>query len=82
MVAIPGGGETLGEHFASIVPGDRVVVFGLRRRVAATDALLDYVASAKAALAYVTDEGLEPNRRAGISGARQHRRGPCSIMCR
>lgn len=64
VVAIPGGGETLGEHFASIVPGDCVVVFGLRRRVAATDALLDCVASAKATLAYVTDEGLEPDRRA------------------
>lgn len=64
VVAIPGGGETLGEHFASIVPDDCVVVFGLRRRVAVTEALLDSAASAKATLAYVTDEGVESDRRA------------------
>jgi DNA-binding MurR/RpiR family transcriptional regulator len=64
VVAIPGGGETLGEHLASVSADDCVIVFGLRRRVAGMEALLDYLAASRAPLAYVTDEGLEPDRRA------------------
>ena len=64
IVSIPGGGETLGEHLASISPDDCVVLFGLRRRVSGMEALLDYLAANKAPLAYVTDEGLEPDKRA------------------
>lgn len=64
VVSIPGGGETLGEHLASISNDDCVIILGLRRRVAATAALLDYVASTRAALAYVTDESVEQDRRA------------------
>lgn len=63
VVSIPGGGETLGEHLASVSTDDCVIVFGLRRRVAGMEALLDYLAASKAPLAYVTDEGLEPDRR-------------------
>ncbi len=60
MIAIPGGGETLGEHLVSIRPEDCVVIFGLRRRVAVTDRILAHVGDTGAALLYVTDEGLEP----------------------
>lgn len=64
VVAIPGGGETLGEHLASVSTEDCVLVFGLRRRIAGMEALLDYLAAGRAPIAYVTDEGLEPDRRA------------------
>jgi DNA-binding MurR/RpiR family transcriptional regulator len=64
VVSIPGSGETLGEHLASVCVDDCVIVFGLRRRVIGMEALLDYLAASKAPLAYVTDEGLEPDRRA------------------
>ncbi len=64
VVSIPGGGETLGEHLGSVSPSDCVVVIGLRRRVALTDQVLDYLAAVKPAIAYVTDEGVEPDRRA------------------
>jgi DNA-binding MurR/RpiR family transcriptional regulator len=64
VVSIPGGGETLGEHLASVAAEDCVILFGLRRRIAGTEALLDYLAASRAALCYVTDEGVEPDRRA------------------
>jgi DNA-binding MurR/RpiR family transcriptional regulator len=64
VVSIPGGGETLGENLASVVADDCVILFGLRRRIAGMEALLDHLASSKAALAYITDEGPEPERRA------------------
>lgn len=63
IVAIPGGGETLGESLASIRPDDCVILFGLRRRVSQTDAILDHVASTGAALLYITDEGVQPDKR-------------------
>lgn len=58
IVAIPGGGQTLGEHLASIVAQDVVVVFGLRRRVAQNGALIATILQSGARLAYVTDEGV------------------------
>lgn len=64
VVAIPGGGETLGEHLASVGPDDCVILIGLRRRVAVTEQLLDLVAASRATLALITDEGLESDRRA------------------
>lgn len=64
VVSIPGGGETLGEHLASIAADDCVVLFGLRRRISGMEALMDYLAGSKAPLAYITDEGLEPDKRA------------------
>lgn len=60
VVAIPGGGETLGEHLVSIRREDCVVLFGLRRRVAMTERILTHAGDARAALLYVTDEGAEP----------------------
>jgi DNA-binding MurR/RpiR family transcriptional regulator len=67
IVAIPGGGQTMGEHLASLGPEDVAVVFGLRRRVAQNAALLDAILHAGARLAYVTDEGV-----ARLDGAAWH----------
>lgn len=64
VVAIPGGGETLGEHLVSIGPDDCVVVFGLRRRIADMDRLLAHIKGTRARLLYVTDEGVEPEKAA------------------
>ena len=63
VVAIPGGGETLGEHLASVAAEDCVLLLGLRRRVGHMEQLLDQLAASRAAIAYVTDEGVEPDRR-------------------
>lgn len=62
VVTIPGGGETLGEHLVSMRREDCVIMFGLRRRVAVTDRILEHAASTGAALLYVTDEGVEPEK--------------------
>ncbi|MDX9861394.1 MAG: MurR/RpiR family transcriptional regulator [Rhodospirillales bacterium] len=60
IVAIPGGGETLGEHLASVGRDDCVVVFALRRRLASTATILEEIVRTGADTAYVTDEGAEP----------------------
>ncbi|XUY29793.1 MurR/RpiR family transcriptional regulator [Agrobacterium sp. rho-8.1] len=57
IVAIPGPGQTLGEHLVSIVPDDVVVFFGLRRRIAGMDMILEQIEKARPKLLYVTDEG-------------------------
>jgi DNA-binding MurR/RpiR family transcriptional regulator len=58
VVAIPGAGQTLGEHLVSFTENDLVVFFGLRRRVARTDLLLEQVRHSRAQLLYITDEGV------------------------
>ena len=58
IVAIPGGGQTLGEHFVSLKADDVVIVFGMRRRIARMDLLLAEIARSGARLLYITDEGL------------------------
>ncbi len=58
IVAIPGPGQTLGEYLASFTPLDVVIVFGLRRRVARSDLLLDEIQRSGARLLYITDEGV------------------------
>ncbi|MDO9526727.1 MAG: MurR/RpiR family transcriptional regulator [Gemmobacter sp.] len=67
VVAIPGGGQTMGEHFVSIRPTDVMIVFGLRRRVAQMEDILTLAEDSGAALAYITDEGA-PRRK----GAKWH----------
>lgn len=57
IVAIPGGGHTLGEHLVSVARNDVVIVFALRRRIARMDLLLAQVEKVGAKLLYVTDEG-------------------------
>lgn len=57
IVAIPGAGQTLGEHLASVTAGDVVIVFGLRRRIARMGLVLDQIGKSSATLLYITDEG-------------------------
>ncbi len=56
IVALPGGGETLGEHLVSLDPRDVVVVFALRRRIARMDPILSVIEKSGARLLYITDE--------------------------
>lgn len=58
IVAIPAGGQTLGEHMVSFSSDDVVIVFGLRRRVSRMDLILAQIDKSKAKLLYVTDEGV------------------------
>ncbi len=58
IVAIPGAGQTLGEHLVSMAPQDMAIVFGLRRRVARMDLLLEQIRRSKAPWLYITDEGV------------------------
>lgn len=59
IVALPGGGQTMGEHLASVCPDDVVVFFGLRRRIAGTERFLREVERTGAKLLYITDEGAD-----------------------
>ncbi|WP_407492991.1 MurR/RpiR family transcriptional regulator [Pseudooceanicola sp. MF1-13] len=61
-VAVPGGGQTMGEHIARTLPSDVVIVFGLRRRVADLDAILESFINTGATVFYITDEGVTENR--------------------
>lgn len=58
ITAIPGGGQTMGEHLAGMGRNDLVLMFGLRRRIASLDGILDAVGRTGARLAYITDEGV------------------------
>jgi DNA-binding MurR/RpiR family transcriptional regulator len=70
VTVLPGPGETVGEHLASIEAGDFVMIFGLRRRVPQTDAILDYAAAAGAKVLYIADQQ-----------APEHRGATWSINC-
>lgn len=59
IVAIPGPGETLGEHLVSVGENDVVVFFAMRRRIAQSDAILESIRKSKAKLLYVTDESAQ-----------------------
>jgi DNA-binding MurR/RpiR family transcriptional regulator len=63
-VALPGSGETFGEHLVSFKPDDVVIFFGLRRRVSQTSELLAQIEKTGAKLMLVTDEGAEIRRSA------------------
>ena len=56
--AIPGGGQTLGEHLVSIDHDDVVILFGLRRRVSLMEPILAQLEKSGARLLYITDEGV------------------------
>jgi DNA-binding MurR/RpiR family transcriptional regulator len=61
-VALPGAGQTMGEHLAGLRSGDIVVLFGVRRRVAQMGSILSGVERSGAKLVYITDES-EPFRK-------------------
>jgi DNA-binding MurR/RpiR family transcriptional regulator len=58
IVAIPGAGQTLGEHLVSVTGEDVAIVFGLRRRVAQMETILTAIEKSGAKLLYITDEGV------------------------
>ncbi|GAA5231660.1 MurR/RpiR family transcriptional regulator [Verticiella sediminum] len=64
VVTLPGAGETLGEHLASVGDRDCAIVFGLRRRVSRMPQIVQSLAAAGARVLYVTDEGAEPEKAA------------------
>ena len=53
IVAIPRGGETLGEHLSGVTENDCVVVFALRRRLVGIDAMMDVIVKTGADIADV-----------------------------
>lgn len=58
IVAIPGAGQTLGEHLVDVRAEDCVIFFGLRRRVAITDNILSDAERHGATVLLITDEGM------------------------
>ena len=55
---VPKGGESLGEHIASMQPGDLVIHFALRRRMGGTEAALREIRETGARLALISDDGM------------------------
>lgn len=64
IAAIPGAGQTMGEHLVSIEKEDLVILFGLRRRVAQTRPIVAEIGQRAARLLYITDESASPRREA------------------
>jgi DNA-binding MurR/RpiR family transcriptional regulator len=58
IVAIPGAGQTMGEHLVSVGKRDLVIALGLRRRIARMDLILEQIRHQGAKLLYITDEGV------------------------
>lgn len=63
-VALPGHGQTMGEHLAGFRPNDVVVLFGLRRRVSQMESLVSGINGSGAQLAYITDESVPKRKEA------------------
>ena len=57
-VALPGDGQTMGEHIAGVQPADVVLLFGLRRRVALLEDVVTGLARSGAQIAFITDESM------------------------
>ncbi|WP_077002513.1 MurR/RpiR family transcriptional regulator [Variovorax sp. KK3] len=55
VTAIPGAGETLGEHLAGIGERDCVIVFGMRRQTRQLGAVLEAASKARAKIVFVSD---------------------------
>jgi DNA-binding MurR/RpiR family transcriptional regulator len=55
---LPAAGQTLGEHLINFTQDDIAVVFGLRRRVVAMDAILSAIRKRGSRILYITDEGV------------------------
>jgi DNA-binding MurR/RpiR family transcriptional regulator len=55
VTAIPGAGETMGEHMAGIGRNDCVIVFGTRRQTRQMDAVLQAATHARARILFISD---------------------------
>jgi DNA-binding MurR/RpiR family transcriptional regulator len=62
VVAIPGAGESLGEHLAGLGPQDCLVVFGIRRQTRQMAGLLEAANKAGCKILFISD-ALSPDRR-------------------
>lgn len=62
IAVVPRGGESLGEHIASMGENDMVMFFALRRRMALTGPALDLIGQTGASVALISDEsmGVDP----------------------
>ena len=60
IAVVPKGGESLGEHVASVGSNDLVIYFALRRRMAGTEAALSEISATGARIALISDEGMAP----------------------
>lgn len=58
VYALPAAGDTLGQYLASVLPGDVVVVFALRRRPAVLHPFTQRLVSQGARVLYVSDQQL------------------------
>lgn len=56
VVAIPGAGETLGEHLAGLGTKDCVVVFGMRRQTQQMGRVLEAATQAQAKILFISDQ--------------------------
>ena len=56
VTAIPGAGETLGEHLAGIGERDCVIVFGMRRQTRQMNAVLEAASKARARIVFISDQ--------------------------
>ena len=54
----------MGEHLAGISRDDVVIIFGLRRRVTQTDAVISAIEASGAQLALISDESMQLRARA------------------
>lgn len=58
VALLPAAGQTLGEHVVGFAADDIAIVFGLRRRVVAMDAILSAIRKSGCRILYITDEGV------------------------
>ncbi|MEJ8853108.1 MurR/RpiR family transcriptional regulator [Variovorax robiniae] len=56
VTAIPGAGETLGEHLAGVSERDCVIVFGIRRQTRQMNAVLEAARQAGAKILFISDQ--------------------------
>ncbi len=64
IVALPGPGQTMGEHLASMRGSDVVVFFATRRRTANAGTLLRQLHSRQVPVVIISDEGMETDPQA------------------
>lgn len=62
VALLPAAGQTLGEHVVGFTQDDVAIVFGLRRRVVAMDAILSAIRKRGCRILYITDEGVAFHR--------------------
>ncbi|RYX91900.1 MAG: MurR/RpiR family transcriptional regulator [Comamonadaceae bacterium] len=75
VVAVPGAGESLGEHIAGLTPKDCVVVFGVRRQTRQMRQFLEASSAAGASVIFISDRA-SPDFPAATWSVQCHCAGP------